>query len=249
MPKIKGRRMATGKRLQKPAIQDLLAPIVAFLRSSGMRPNKIMSEWQTAIRRTSKHKPRLKVVRIGYEHLDSTVIARWLRDPTYLNRVGKPADLPLTGKVSLSSLVKICRVRVLPTQVARRLAEFGSVKEVSPGKYRLVRPHLNFTNPEILPFEPNFQFLVDAVRASTWGSAAQGNEPRLFWQNAIHTSVAQRHVTEFLTFARERGLIFAHEMDDWLEAHNNDASNSASKVPSNRKRLGVGLFGICSDAN
>jgi hypothetical protein len=208
-----------------------------------------MSEWRTAVRRTSKHKPRLKVVRIGFEHLDSTVIARWLRDPTYLNRVGRPVDLPLTGKVSLNSLLKTCRLRVLPRQVARLLLEFGSVKEISPGRYRLLRPHLNFTRPNILPFEPNFQFLVDAVRATTWGSAAKGKEPRLFWQNAIHTGVHHRHVAKFLTFARERGLLFAHEIDEWLEAHDNDPYKHSSKRSLGRARLGVGLFGICSDPN
>lgn len=247
MPQAAKNKEAKPASFESPAIQDLLVPIAAFLRGSGVKQTQLLSEWRTAIRRTSGNKPRLKVVRIGFEYLDSTVVSRWLRDPVYLNRAGQPVDLPLKGKISITSLVKACHVAALPRGVVSSLVEFGSAKEISPGRYRLVLRALNFSIPNLLPFEPNFQFLVDAARASTWGSAAAGKEPRLFWQNAISTNVHRRHVPDFLRFAKQRGLTFAHEIDDWLEAHEAQNSRASGKNAKTMKRLGIGLFGICSD--
>ena len=107
---------------------------------------------------------------------------------------------------------------------------------------------VNFAVPDYIPFEPNFQFLVDAVRASTWGSGITPKAPRLFWQNVASNHVPQKYAAEFLRFAKDRGLTFMHEINDWLEAHEAAAGTRAlgAKKNGNTPRLGIGLFGVCS---
>jgi hypothetical protein len=229
-------------------VSDLLIPIAEFLHRSGLSHAQLLAEWRSALQRCSGLKKGVKVVHIGFDELGVTVVSRWLRDPDYLNHVGRPDDLPIRGKRSFSSLLKSCRIERPASSVLRSLMRFGTVKRISPNRYRLVRRSINFAIPNYLPFEPNFQFLVDAARASTWGSAIAPKLPRLFWQNVASHNVPDRYIADFLGFARDRGLIFMHEINDWLEAHEvAPRSNTKSgKTLKGTRRLGVGLFGVCT---
>ena len=251
MPRTSKVNSVKGSPQLHPVVGDLLVPIVAFLRKSGMPSAQLMSEWCSAVKRTSRANKGggLRVVKIGYEHLGSTVISRWLRDPKYLNHSGRPDDLPLRGNRSIASLVKEGRVKLPLSKVLVLLVELGTVREVAPSRYRLIRRSMNYIIPQYLPFEPNFRFLLDAARACTAGSGLPPKAPRLFWLNAYSTRIPQKHTPEFLRFAKERGLSFMHEINDWLEAHelpNPDAPISQSNAAKMR-RLGLGLYGICSN--
>lgn len=232
-----------------PALSDLLVPISAFLLRSGFTKPQLVSEWRVATRKASQVRSGMPVVRIGFDNLASSMISRWLRDPKYLNRVGRPDDLPLNGARSISSLLKAGKVKVPATRVLALLIELGTVKKIAPARYRLIRRSMSYTIPQYLPFEPNFQFLIDAARACTWGSGHPHKSPRLYWLNATSNRVKRRHAAEFLRFSKERGLSFIHEINDWLEAHESDGSRSLGARKSERPtRLGMGLFGICSNA-
>jgi len=229
-------------------VSDLLIPIAEFLHRSGLSHAQLLAEWRSAMQQCSGSKKGVKVVHIGFDELGVTVVSRWLRDPDYLNHVGRPDDLPIRGKRSFSSLLKSCQIERSASSVLSSLMRFGTVKKISPNRYRLVRRSINFAIPNYLPFEPNLQFLVDATRASTWGSAIAPTNPRLFWQNVASSNVPKRHTADFLRFARDRGLIFMHEINDWLEAHE-ETPRSNTKLENPLKgtgRLGVGLFGVCT---
>ena len=126
---------------------------------------ELVSEWRNAIQYVSQATGGVPVVRIGSENLASSIITRCLRDPKYLNRVGRPDDLPLRGKRSITSLLKADQVKIPPSKVLSLLMDLGNVKKIAPTRYRLVRRSMSYIIPDYLPFEPNFQFLVDAARA------------------------------------------------------------------------------------
>jgi Family of unknown function (DUF6502) len=249
MPKELKSKSAMREFAAHPVIGDLLVPIAAFLQRAGSSRSQLMSEWRSAIQRTSRPKRQLKVVKIGYEHLGSTTISRWLRDPKYLNHAGRPDDLPMRGKRSITSLLREGGVTRSPKQVISLLIELGTITRVAPSRYRLIRRSMNYTIPEYLPFEPNFRFLVDAARSCTWGSGVPPNAPRLFWLNAYSTRVHRRHSAEFLRFAKDRGLSFMHEINDWLEAHEAPQTGRpmSGAQMTKMRRLGLGLYGICSN--
>ena len=248
MPQYKRSKTAASSARKDPAVRDLMLPIVAFLRRSGMTQDQLTSEFRATMRLSYSGRPGVKVVRIGVEHLGSTIVSRWLRDPIYLNHAGRPADLPLTGRRSIASLTKECRITLPPNKVIAFLIEFGTVKKLSPNRYRLVQRSLNFAIPNYLPFEPNLQFLIDAARAATWGSALMPKVPRLFWHNAVSTNVDRHYHSKFLRFAKERSLQLMHEMNEWLEAHEtlNDGARPGFGGIRKSNRIGVGLFGIYS---
>ncbi|MBS0388529.1 MAG: hypothetical protein JSR15_08605 [Proteobacteria bacterium] len=247
--KARASQKALRNRRLELEVDDLLVPIVEFLQRSGFTPSDLQSEWRAAIRKCAHARKGVKVVRIGFDKLGLTLVSRWLRDPAFLNHVGRPDDLPIRGKRSIESLLKACAISLPVTAVVNSLARFGTVRRISPNRYRLVRRSVNFEVPHFIPFEPSFEFLIDAVRASTWGSGIEQKKPRLFWQNVASSRVPRRHAAEFLRFAKDRGLTFMHEINDWLEAHEGDSGTDAKKGgPSGEAhRLGIGLFGICSN--
>lgn len=235
------------KHGQFPNTQDLLLPILTFLRRSGIPQSRLLLECRSAIRQAGASKSKLKVVRIGSGYVSSSIVNRWLRDPSFLNHAGQPDDLPVRGARSIASLLTACQVTLAPSKVVALLVEFGTIRRVHSGNYRLVRRCLNFMIPEYLPFEPNFRFLVDAALASTRRLGVPHNLPKLFWQCADSKDIHRRHIPEFLRFAQERSLSFMHEVNDWLEEHE-VRETGGRKTQENLRRLGVGLFGICSDA-
>jgi hypothetical protein len=134
-----------------------------------------------------------------------------------------------------------------PAKVLTLLIELGTVKKIAPARYRLIRRSMSYIIPDYLPFEPNFQFLVDAARACTWGSGHPPRSSRLYWLNAVSTRVKRRHEADFLRFSKERGLSFIHEINDWLEAHESQQETDDGKQFGRARRMGMSLFGISSD--
>ena len=247
MPRTLSNKFQNLDPSNRPNTQDLLLPILTFLRRSGLSQAQLHAECRSAIRQAEASKSQLKVVRIGFGYVSSSIVNRWLRDPSFLNRAGQPDDLPVRGVRSITSLLKACQVTLAPTKVTELLVEFGTIKRVSSGRYRLVRRCLNFMIPEYLPFEPNFRFLLDATLASTRRLGVTDNLPKLFWQCADSKGIHHRHIPEFLRFAQDRSLSFMHEINDWLEQHEVRPADGV-KALKHVRRLGVGLLGICSDA-
>jgi hypothetical protein len=223
-------------------VGDLLKPIIAFLRRSGIPTAELVMEFQTALKKATQSRSKLKVVHIVIDQEVINIVNRWLRDPAYLNRVGRPDDLPLVGTRSIKSLIKACRAHVEPRKALKQLLEFRVVKHVTPGKYRLIRRLMVFEQKEYLAFEPHFRFLVDAIKAGTSRLTYAKNTSGLFWQCADNYSIQTRYRKAFLRFAHQRGLSFMHELNDWLDEHETRNLSRRGSVG----RVGVGLFGISS---
>ena len=242
MPAVPKPKTPISSVIATQAGHELLTPIVAFLLKSGVSPAQLQAEIRSAIHRASASK--LKVSHVSFGHDSTSIVNRWLRDPNYLNKAGRPDELPLNGSRSIESLVEACHTAVSPSAALKMLLEFGVVRKVTSSKYRLVRRLMDYGHSEHLPFEPNFRFLVDATKVSTRRLRNARKAPGLFWQCADNPRIDSRLAREFLRFAQQRSLSFMHEINDWLDEHECVPSNSISKRIQ-LKRLGVGLFGIC----
>jgi len=229
-----------------PNASALIEPIVGFLYRSGFSKKQLLAECRSAIRMASSTNSQIHVIHVEFGKDAIDIVNRWLRDPGYLNRNGRPDELPMTGVRSVTSLVKDCRVTVSPKKALIQLLRFQIVKEVASKKYRLVRRSMDFWHADYLPFEPNFRFLVDATRAATNRLQFPKDRNKLFWQCADNSRIRPRDTKDFLSFVKQRGLSFMHEINDWLDEHERTEVRVADRrAPA--KRLGVGLFGIASD--
>jgi hypothetical protein len=163
-----------------------------------------------------------------------------MRNPKYLNQSGRPIDLPLRGKTSIHSLIEESQLVGSPTRTLRFLLKFQNVRKTGNGKYRLLRRSLNYKIPGLLPYEPNLEFLVDAARSCTRGIGQKAKSPEVFWQRADSLRLTSKQATDFLEFAEAKGMLFIHEINDWI-----DQRESANSGTSKRRKykVGVGLFG------
>jgi hypothetical protein len=231
---------------EQPEVKALLMPIFAFLRNSGMTDPQLNNAIKTALIIAPKSRTKLKVVRQTESYSYSQLVDNWLKHPSYINASGQPLDLPLKGKIGFSGLMKLTGITHSPKSVISVLVRYGNVKRTASGTLRLVRRQMQFITEGIIPFEPNFAFLVDAATAATRGIGADGRQPAMFWIRAENTDIRLRDVGNFKAFAYERGRVFLHEIDDWLAQHAVDAP-AASRNRKQLRRVGVGLFPFCTD--
>jgi hypothetical protein len=225
--------------------RDLLDPIFALLMRAGYSEQDLADLCSKSIKKIKTSKKGPSVFRIGDDYITADLVRRWLRDPKYINSQGKPKDLVATGSCSLQSLINDCGSSAAVSSVAELLVKFGTIKRLESGALRLVRRSLNFTIPDGLPFEPNFRFLVDAVRSSTRGLGQDTVGPRLYWHCADSKQIPTKEVEQFLRFSEERSLSFMHEIDDWLDQHATASTEQERKLSP---RVGVGLFAISRSA-
>ena len=227
-----------------PDVSTLIGPIMEFLYKSGFSKSELAAECRSAIKKAGAKPSKLPVTHVEFGKDVIDIVNRWLRDPHYLNKHGRPDELPLAGARSISTLVRDCKVAVTPSKALLNLLNFRMVTRVASRKYRLISRSMVFWHANHLPFEPNYRFLVDATRAAT--NRLQHPKDQLFWQCADNPRIHPRLTKEFLSFVKQRGLTFMHEINDWLDEHEIRESRPANGR-ANTKRLGVGLFGIASD--
>ena len=229
-------------------VNALLGPIIGFLHGSGISKKEILAECRSAIRKAESKSYKLPVTHVEFGKDAIEIVNRWLRDPKYLNRHGRPDDLPLAGQRSLTSLVDDCRVNVAAKSALNHLLKFKIATRVSSKQYRLVKTLMDFWHADHLPFEPNFRFLVDATRAATNRLQRPKNRHRLFWHCADNSKIPPRATDEFLNFAWQRGLSFMREINDWLDEHEQRNATIGKRRHHETKRLGIGLFPIVSNS-
>jgi hypothetical protein len=234
------KRKADGNQ-SSPQPIDLLAPIFALLIRAGYSKGDIAEIYDQALSKATASRRGPHVFRIGDDYITADLIHRWLRDPKYINANGKPKELPIVGKCSFQTLVRESEPGANPDDVAKLLLKFGVVRKLESGSLRLVRRSLNFSIPDALPFEPNFNFLLDAARSCTRGLAQGSAAPKLYWHSADSKHIASRDTDAFLKFSEERSLSFMHEINDWLDQH---ASSSVHRPAIKPRRVGVGLFAV-----
>ena len=125
------------------------------------------------------------------------------------------------------------------------LTRYGNVRRTKKGTYELVRPFFYTSNSESMAFEPVVNFLSDVTSnlSNILKRSERWKGPDLFWTKTENAQISEATAKRFVAFARERGLVFLDELDDWLEA-NSDRKKAGNKP---RRRVGLGIFSIYSD--
>ncbi len=237
------RRICQGKpATESERAWSLLFPIAAFLHAGGMTSEAALKVFASALRRAAKTSVGRRMVRIGHPTRYAEVVSAWLRNRRFLDERGWPRSLPFKGRAGFVSLVKGVAPNTDPLNVLSVLMRYGNVKRTKDGTYELVRPFFYSSGPKTMAYEPLAYFLSDASstlskilkRSPSW----QG--PDLFWQKAENPRVSEATAKRFTAFAKERTLVFLHELDDWLEANCDRDGISSSQLC----RIGLGIFSI-----
>jgi hypothetical protein len=229
---------------------DLLFPIAAFLHNGGMPNDVALSIFGAALKKVSKSIPGRRMEHIGHPSPYADTVAMWVRNKRFLDKTGGPRTLRMEGPAGFAALVKSVARNADPVAVLSVLIRYGNVKRTRHGTYELLRPFFYTSGSKTMAYEPVADFLSDASstlskilkRSKLW----QG--PELFWLQTENAQISQRNAKRFTAFAKERGLVFLEELDDWLEA-NSDKGNIRKRRTSRRplRRAGLGMFSIYTD--
>jgi hypothetical protein len=221
----------------------LLGPSAAFLRASGFTRAQALNVFASAFDGISLARGRRKVERIGHP-LHADILQAWYRRGRYLDSTGNPRALTLRGVNGFEGLAREVDPRIDPRETLKVLIRYGSVRKTSHGRYRLVRSVLGAATRRTVAFEPTASFLSyanDALSRSLSGAHRKGGP---FWYRVEGFCGDAGTERRFRAFARDRGLLFLEELDDWLEAHNERERTRVQK--RRRRRVGVGLFSFQS---
>ena len=242
--KVHGRRPGSQQREWKTVIEKqrakyLLHPVAAFLESGGLTKNQSLELLAAAFDAAAKRTSSLD--HIGNPFQYSNVVSVWTRRKKYLDASGRPRCLSIGGKSGLAALVREISPAIDPRRAIAVLERYGTVRRTRDGRYRLRKYYFQTGNKRTQAYEPVAYFLGDASTTLSRLLLGRRNpsQPRPFWRKVYSTALTRATAKEFTEFARERGLLFLEELDDWLEAHR-DSPVRLRKC----HMVGVGLFSI-----
>jgi hypothetical protein len=223
----------------------LLFPIAAFLHAGGMAHQEALGIFAAALKQVSKTSVGRKMEHIGQPAPYADIVATWVRNKRFLDGRGWPRVLRLEGRSGFAALVRSVAGQADPAAVLSVLKRYGNVRRTKQGAYELVRPFFYTSSPSRMAYEPVAYFLSDATstlskilkRSKRWRG------PDLFWQKTENVRISEATAKRFTSFAKERGLVFLDELDDWLEAHCERKKTGRRQ----QRRVGLGIFSIYSD--
>lgn len=229
--------------IRKDQAVALLYPIAAFFNREGMSKSQSLAALAAAIDELRKPTER-RLEHIGSPSCYADLIATWTRESKFLDSRGRPRPLTLSGVDGFAALARRACAGRDHRRLLSVLIRYKNVRRLSNGTFQLVSPFFRATAGSNVAFEPIAHFLSDASSALTHllkNSGAQ-NKSRHFWRTVESARISPTNARKFVDFARERGLIFFEEMDDWLRAHSDVRIRSGGK----QRRVGLGLFSIYS---
>lgn len=229
--------------IRKDQAIALLYPIAAFFNREGMSRSQSLAALSAAIDEVRKPIER-RLEHIGTPSCYADLIAAWTRESKFLDSRGRPRPLALSGADGFAALAKSACAEQDHKQLLRVLIRYKNVRRLRNGTFKLVSPFFRATAGSRVAFEPNAHFLNDASSALTHllKNSSGRKKSKHFWRTVESVRLSPSNAQKFVDFARERGLIFLEEMDDWLQAHSGDRIRSGRK----QLRVGLGMFSIYS---
>jgi hypothetical protein len=223
--------------IDKQRAQYLLHPVAAFLEGGGLTKDESLAILASAFDAASKRTKSLEHIGHPFQYAD--VVNAWTRRKKYLDASGRPRTLPLGGKFGFKTLIREVSPTIDPRSALRILERYGNVRRTRDGRYRLAKLYFQTGNKNTQAYEPVAYFLGDASATLSRLLLGRRNssEPKPFWRKVYTISVTRSIAKEFTEFARERGLLFLEELDDWLEAHRDNSLRARKR----RRMIGVGL--------
>jgi hypothetical protein len=178
----------------------------------------------------------------GYVTKASLVLSAWHLDPEFLDRLGKPAKLPLEGEHgTFAALVRRCGGGDVPlSTLLKELRSAGAIRVLADGRLEpLLRDYIPHAMDEQL-IRLWGTVLADIATTYVHNLTRTGKAPARFERSAVNDRIDIRALPAFRKFLEQEGQSFLERADAWLTAHQVPAD--AGDVET--IRLGVGTYHI-----
>ncbi len=221
-------------------IKIIFDRIAAFFLAAGISRDTIMQQLETSISSAAARKPKMRFVRnYGYPILERAVQI-WISDPNYLNRAGRPKPIPKTGTFSISTLIRDSGYAGTIASGIRLLHSLGTVSINLTGQYALNERHCNWRAEGDVAYEPQANFLMNAVLAATTAIGRSGKQRKLFWRTCYTDRLPSAMINKYMAFCRTRSEAMILELNDWFGQYESPVPQQQSKRPL--ATVGMGLF-------
>jgi hypothetical protein len=224
---------------------QLYAPITEFFVGAGFADSEIASVVQESIGRAKKARRTFKVVRTGDSEVISTLVRRWQTQQPYLNQLGRPARLPISGRNGFNALARESGFNGRTEILIKTMVMFGSLRRLPNQMVELALRHMNFRLDRVMAYEMNHRFMADAIAVMTRGMGGVGNSKKLYGFMNVGRRIPAKFVKRFLSDIRKRNSEFVEEINFWLD-HFSLAKGQSRKAQGATYRLGIGVFPVCS---
>jgi hypothetical protein len=223
---------------------DLLSPTVAFFKALGMDLQQIQNIVSHTYSKVGNFKDYKKIDH-SPDNLDvigADVVSKWTRSSIFLDSQGQPKVLPLKGKNSFFSLVRAVDQTCDPMELLNILTRYKTIEKINNKNHYKLKVQYSKTNSDNrISINSTTSFLWDVNKTIFHLLKRRVNKGKKdpFWLQAHIDCLAKKDIEKFMTFMRERTMLFILEADDWLEAHR------TKKKTDNRKavqRVGLGIF-------
>ena len=187
----------------------------------------------------------MKLIEDNDDHMEvrrnraAHVLSAWLRDEDFHDRKGDPLDLPFTGDVSFSELVKRHSGDMKPRAIADELLAADALETVD-GKLRMTaRGYVPGHDPEellrILGIDP--AELIDTIDHNLTAA----DQEHLYQRKVKYDNIPAEYRHEFLRLSARKAQTLLEELDRWLAARDRGRRRSKNKKPVS---IGLGTYHI-----
>lgn len=172
-----------------------------------------------------------------------SVVNAWIKSKEFTNTRGKPKVLPLKGKGSFESLVKIASADIPPKAILEELKRVGVVEQLEDNSVRLLNDAYIPTKDE--KAMANILFMCAEDLLVTGGhNLSHPKDKRRFQRQVQYSGIPESLVDEFKEFSEQKSQELIIEIGQWLE---DKKKNSKPSPGENTKRLGLGIYHVETD--
>jgi hypothetical protein len=221
-------------------IKIIFDRIAAFFVAAGANRDALVRQLEESINSATARKPKIRFVRNQNYPILERAVQIWISDPNYLNRAGRPRPIPKTGTLSISALLRDSGYTGTTASGVTLLHTLGAVSKNSLRQYVLNERYCSWHADGDVAYEPQANFLMNAVLAATTAIGRSGRQRKLFWRTCYTDRLPPAIINKYLAFSRTRSEAMILELNDWFGQYEALPTTKQPKRPL--AIVGMGLF-------
>ena len=222
------RRMASRTTLTRSSVtpQELLRSMEQvyriwfdFYRQIGATPAMMKRAFATSLREAPRRPYRMAEAQ-AYEILRSAgdLTDAWYREAAYLDDVGMPRALALTGALSFETLASRFLPDHEPAEVAAYFLDVGVVVRVGSGLLKPRRRTAIISQLNAMTLDRVAVQTHGLLKTLTHNYGGRGSKPPRLERQVMATHLPAELIPEFDTRAKELGALLVNQMESWIGA-------------------------------
>ena len=200
-----------------------------FYRRLGATPRLMRFAFSTAARQSTRRAYRLDEAK-AFEIFQATaeLTEAWYRQASYVDELGAPRAIPMSGPISLETLIRRFLPDRSPSEVVRFFSETGLVVRLANGRFRPRRRTALIARLNAITLD-RFAVQLHALYGTMrWNYLDHGTQPTRLDRQVHITQLPLDLVPAFNAKVKELGALFIDQLELWVAARTPQARREPS---------------------